>query len=52
VLVKGGDYKPEAIAGGDAVLSNGGRVEIVDFVPNYSTTALVEKIQQTEEVEI
>lgn len=52
VLVKGGDYRPHEIAGGDVVLANGGRVEIVDFVSNYSTTALVEKIRRTEEVEL
>jgi len=50
VLVKGGDYRPEEIAGGAAVLANGGSIEIMDFLPNYSTTALVEKIKCSEEV--
>ena len=52
VLVKGGDYRSEEIAGGDVVLENGGRVEVLDFVSHCSTTALVEKIKKTEEVEL
>lgn len=38
VLVKGGDYKPEQIAGADIVLANGGEVKIIDLLPGYSTT--------------
>ena len=41
VLVKGGDYKKDKIAGADFVLSNGGMVEVVDYKPNLSTTSLV-----------
>ena len=41
VLVKGGDYKKDKIAGADFVLSNGGKVEVVDYQPNLSTTNLV-----------
>ncbi len=41
VLVKGGDYKKDKIAGADFVLSNGGKVEVVDYQPNFSTTNLV-----------
>ncbi len=44
VLVKGGDYKVEEIAGSDHVLKNGGRVEILDFVEGLSTTSLINKI--------
>ena len=44
VLVKGGDYKVEDVAGADFVLSNGGRVEIIGLVGGYSTTAVEEKI--------
>lgn len=45
-LVKGGDYQVEEIAGSQAVLTNGGQVKILDFVPGCSTTGLVEKIRQ------
>jgi D-glycero-beta-D-manno-heptose 1-phosphate adenylyltransferase len=44
VLVKGGDYKPNEIAGADFVIANGGRVEIVALLEGYSTTAIEEKI--------
>ena len=44
VLVKGGDYKVENIVGGDAVRKNGGEVKIVKFLPSYSTTDLISKI--------
>jgi D-beta-D-heptose 7-phosphate kinase/D-beta-D-heptose 1-phosphate adenosyltransferase len=43
ILVKGGDYKPEQIAGGDAVMKNGGQVIILDFVDGVSTTKIIEK---------
>jgi len=46
VLVKGGDYKPHEVAGGDAVIANGGRVEILQFLPGYSTSSIVKKIQR------
>lgn len=45
VLVKGGDYRVEEIAGHKAVLANSGQVLILDFVPGYSTTSMIEKIQ-------
>lgn len=42
VLVKGGDYKPEDIAGGDAVIANGGEVKVLDFIDGISTTGILE----------
>jgi D-beta-D-heptose 7-phosphate kinase/D-beta-D-heptose 1-phosphate adenosyltransferase len=42
VLVKGGDYQVEQIAGHKAVLANNGEVIILDFVPGYSTTSMIE----------
>jgi D-beta-D-heptose 7-phosphate kinase/D-beta-D-heptose 1-phosphate adenosyltransferase len=45
VLVKGGDYKVEEIAGHKAVLANNGQVIILDFVPGYSTSSMIEKMQ-------
>ena len=44
VLVKGSDYQIEEIAGADAVINNGGRVELIDFVDGYSTSNAIEKI--------
>ncbi|HSW11227.1 MAG TPA: bifunctional D-glycero-beta-D-manno-heptose-7-phosphate kinase/D-glycero-beta-D-manno-heptose 1-phosphate adenylyltransferase HldE [Solimonas sp.] len=43
LLVKGGDYKPEQIAGFDAVTANGGQVLVLDFYDGYSTTRIIEK---------
>jgi rfaE bifunctional protein nucleotidyltransferase chain/domain len=45
VLVKGADYKVEQIAGHDIVLARGGKVELVEFVPGYSTSAIERKIK-------
>jgi D-beta-D-heptose 7-phosphate kinase/D-beta-D-heptose 1-phosphate adenosyltransferase len=44
VLVKGGDYAVEDIAGHEAVLKAGGEVIILPFKPGCSTTGLVERI--------
>jgi D-beta-D-heptose 7-phosphate kinase/D-beta-D-heptose 1-phosphate adenosyltransferase len=46
VLVKGGDYRPEQIAGHGCVTANGGRVEVLGFVPGASTTALIDAIKR------
>lgn len=43
VLVKGGDYTVEQIAGADSVLENGGEVIILDFVDGISTSKIIEK---------
>lgn len=45
VLVKGGDWPVERIAGGREVLSRGGRVLSIPFEHERSTTALVERIR-------
>jgi D-beta-D-heptose 7-phosphate kinase/D-beta-D-heptose 1-phosphate adenosyltransferase len=47
VLVKGGDYKPEDLAGGDCVRKNGGEVIVLQFVEGQSTTGLVDKIRKS-----
>jgi D-beta-D-heptose 7-phosphate kinase / D-beta-D-heptose 1-phosphate adenosyltransferase len=46
VLVKGGDYRPENIAGARQVLENGGTVEVLSFREGRSTTAIVEAVQR------
>lgn len=45
ILVKGGDYKVEEIAGHKEVIANGGKVVIIPFVEGKSTTRIVNKIQ-------
>lgn len=45
VLVKGGDYKVEEIAGAEFVLANGGTVEVLEFVNGCSTSNVIKKIQ-------
>lgn len=47
VLVKGGDWKIEQIAGSDFVLKNGGQVKSLQFVNGKSTTSLIEKSQKS-----
>jgi len=47
VLIKGGDYKPEAIVGYDVVTSRGGVVKTIDFLPGYSTTMIEERIRKS-----
>ncbi len=44
VLVKGGDYRPEDIAGADAVLAAGGEVRVLEFVEGHSTSGIVERV--------
>jgi D-beta-D-heptose 7-phosphate kinase/D-beta-D-heptose 1-phosphate adenosyltransferase len=44
ILIKGGDYTVDTIVGASFVQSYGGRVEIVDLVPGFSTTKTVEKM--------
>ncbi|HCM05359.1 MAG TPA: bifunctional heptose 7-phosphate kinase/heptose 1-phosphate adenyltransferase, partial [Oceanospirillales bacterium] len=41
ILVKGGDYKIEEIAGGEAVMDAGGEVIVLSFKDDCSTTAIV-----------
>jgi D-beta-D-heptose 7-phosphate kinase/D-beta-D-heptose 1-phosphate adenosyltransferase len=45
ILVKGGDYKIEEIAGGEAVMDAGGEVIVLSFKDNCSTSAIVKRIQ-------
>ena len=45
-LIKGGDYAIEQIVGAEDVIKNGGEVKIIPLVKGYSTTALIQKIQE------
>lgn len=44
VLVKGGDYTVEQIAGAKEVIANGGKVVINPIVEGFSSTGILEKI--------
>ncbi len=44
-LVKGGDYTIEQIVGAEDVIKNGGEVNVIPLVKGYSTTAIIQKIQ-------
>ncbi|RHZ48608.1 uncharacterized protein CDV56_103185 [Aspergillus thermomutatus] len=44
ILVKGNDYLPHQVVGRDAVLETGGRLELVPFSTQVSTSAVIQKI--------
>ena len=48
ILVKGGDYRPEDIAGGEAVIASGGEVKVLGFEDGVSTTAMISSILDRE----
>ncbi|MDF1614748.1 bifunctional D-glycero-beta-D-manno-heptose-7-phosphate kinase/D-glycero-beta-D-manno-heptose 1-phosphate adenylyltransferase HldE [Desulfurivibrio alkaliphilus] len=48
VLVKGGDYRPEQIAGHECVLAAGGEVTVLEFDYACSTSRIIARINQTE----
>ena len=45
ILVKGGDYQPEEIAGYECVTAAGGKVLALNFEEGVSTTSIIETIQ-------
>lgn len=45
VIVKGGDYTVEQVAGGREVMANGGRVVINPILEGHSTTSMIEKMK-------
>jgi D-beta-D-heptose 7-phosphate kinase/D-beta-D-heptose 1-phosphate adenosyltransferase len=44
VLVKGGDYVPEEIAGAKEVLQNGGEVRVLSFRDGHSSSRIIDKM--------
>lgn len=46
VLVKGGDYTEEQVAGAKEVRANGGRVVLNPIVDGFSTTSIIEKMKK------
>ena len=45
VYVKGGDYAHKALPERSLVESYGGEVHLIDFLPDHSTTQLIQRIQ-------
>lgn len=45
VLVKGGDYKPDEIAGARDVLQNGGEVRVLSFRDGHSSSRIIDKMR-------
>lgn len=48
-LVKGGDYEVEKIVGYKEVMESGGEVVTIDFVPGYSSSDYIKKIQENDQ---
>jgi D-beta-D-heptose 7-phosphate kinase/D-beta-D-heptose 1-phosphate adenosyltransferase len=46
VLVKGGDYRRNQVVGREVVEAQGGEVVLVDLVPGFSTTRIVERSRE------
>ncbi|MFI0473067.1 bifunctional D-glycero-beta-D-manno-heptose-7-phosphate kinase/D-glycero-beta-D-manno-heptose 1-phosphate adenylyltransferase HldE [Halomonas sp. HMF6819] len=48
ILVKGGDYRVDEIAGSQAVLANGGEVKVLGFEDGVSTSGMIDTILERE----
>ena len=46
ILVKGADYQADSIIGADIVKEKGGEIVTLEFLPNFSTSAMIEKIME------
>jgi len=44
ILVKGADYQIDQIVGGSHVISSGGEVKTLEFLPGFSTSKIEQKI--------
>jgi rfaE bifunctional protein nucleotidyltransferase chain/domain len=45
VIVKGGDYSPDAVVGAAEVRSWGGECIIIPLTPGQSTTSIIERLR-------
>ena len=45
IYVKGGDYADKPLPERRTVAAYGGRIELIDYMPNHSTTRLIKKIR-------
>ncbi len=48
LLVKGGEYKPQQVAGADLVESWGGKLLLVDMMPGWSTTGTLARLAESQ----
>ena len=48
ILVKGGDNEPDKIPGGECVREAGGKVQVMGYVENVSTTGIIGSIRASE----
>lgn len=46
LLVKGSDWKKDEVVGKDFVKTYGGKVHLVDYIPGFSTTNIIQKIEE------
>lgn len=46
ILIKGEDWRGKGVVGSDVVEASGGKVEYVKYVPEFSTTRIINKIYQ------
>jgi D-beta-D-heptose 7-phosphate kinase / D-beta-D-heptose 1-phosphate adenosyltransferase len=46
ILVKGGDYRIEDIAGGECVMAAGGEVKVLAFLDGHSTSSMIASIKK------
>jgi D-beta-D-heptose 7-phosphate kinase/D-beta-D-heptose 1-phosphate adenosyltransferase len=46
ILVKGGDYRDKEVIGADVVEENGGKLVLIDFVHQLSTTQLLQRMKK------
>lgn len=44
VLIKGNDWKSKEVVGGNIVMSNGGKVELIHYWDKYSTSKLIQAV--------
>ena len=47
ILIKGADWKGREVAGSDIVKARGGKIEFIAYVPQFSTTKMIEKISES-----
>jgi D-beta-D-heptose 7-phosphate kinase/D-beta-D-heptose 1-phosphate adenosyltransferase len=45
VIVKGGDYAPDAVIGANEVRARGGEVVIIPLTPGHSTTSTIDRLR-------
>ena len=46
VLIKGSDWKAREVVGADMVKAGGGKVELIPYLANYSTSGTIAFIQK------